>query len=215
MSFDEVQAEAMRLAEASGDPAHVLLVFDIDNTLLAMNQDLGSDQWFNWQKTLPEGDPRRVGEFPELLRVQGLLFAIGSMRATEPVRQPQIIKQLQQAGFKTLLLTSRGYDFRDATRRELLANDYDFRESSLSPSEGFGGPYLPYEVATVEQSGITTDEANQWLADSRNPGQIRKPREVSFSEGVFMVGRPAQGGHASHASAQVRQRWQVRPYRVR
>ena len=35
---------------------NVLLVVDLDNTLLAMNQDLGSDQWFTWQETLLEKD---------------------------------------------------------------------------------------------------------------------------------------------------------------
>lgn len=28
---------------------NVLVVFDIDNTLLKANQPLGSDQWFEWQ----------------------------------------------------------------------------------------------------------------------------------------------------------------------
>ena len=40
------------------DPEHVLLVLDIDNTLLAMNQDLGSDQWFEWQRYLLDHEPR-------------------------------------------------------------------------------------------------------------------------------------------------------------
>ncbi len=192
-SFDEVQAEAVRLAELEGGQDKVLLVFDIDNTLLAMNQDLSSDQWFNWQQTLPKYDSRRVGDFDELLRVQRLLYAISSMRATEPIRQPEAVGQLQEAGFTTLVLTSRGYDIRDATRRELLANGYDFHKSRLVPLEGFAGPYYPYDVSHIEQSGITKHEAQQWLADPLSPDQFEQPRKVSYSEGVYMVAGQNKG----------------------
>lgn len=207
-SFDAVQAEAMHLAELAGGPEKVLLVFDIDNTLLAMKQDISSDQWFNWQRNLPQDDPRSVGDFEELLRVQGLLYSICSMRTTEPVRQPEVVRQLQLAGFTTLLLTSRGYQVRDATRRELLANGYNFRKTTMAPQDGFAGPYFPYEVSRIRESGITPDEAEQWLADSRNPGQLKKPREVSYSEGVYMVAGQNKGamlrmllqksGHVDH-----------------
>lgn len=192
-SFDKVQAEALRLADLAGGSDKVLLVLDIDNTLLAMRQDLGSDQWFNWQRALPENDPQCVGDFDELLRVQALLYAIGSMRPTEPIRQPQLVKQLQDAGFPTLLLTSRGYTVRDSTRRELLANDYDFRATSLTPREGYGGPYLPYDPSDIGQSGITLEEGKTWFADSKNEGQIEAPRKVSFNEGVYMVAGQHKG----------------------
>ncbi len=193
LSFDAVQAEALRLADREGGPDSVLLVLDIDNTLLAMTQDLGSDQWFNWQRNLPDSNPHRVGDFDELLRVQALLYAIGSMRPTEPIRQPQIVRQLQEAGFTTLLLTSRGHNMRDSTRRELLANDYDFRKTSISPQEGFGGPYFPYDVTKIENSGLTADEAERWLADAGNPNEFETPREVSFNEGVYMVAGQHKG----------------------
>ena len=35
----------------------ILVVLDIDNTLLAMEQGLGSDQWYYWQKDLSAEDP--------------------------------------------------------------------------------------------------------------------------------------------------------------
>ena len=50
---------------------NVLVVVDVDNTLLAMNQDLGSDQWYNWQSGLLKDDPSS----PDLVAAdfQGLL----------------------------------------------------------------------------------------------------------------------------------------------
>lgn len=200
-SFREVQAESLRLGRKYGNDK-VLLVFDVDNTLLAMRQDLGSDQWFAWQESLPATDPQSVGDFPTLLRVQGLLFAVSSMRPTQP-DQPEIVVQLQQAGFTTTLLTSRGFDFRDATRRELLANGYNFRKSALrvsykrmalTPRAGFAGPYCPYDVSQLGQSGISREEAEKWLAvrDS-NPVQIKKPRLVSYNEGLYMTAGQNKG----------------------
>ena len=53
----DVAAAVEQFADQFG-PEHVLLVLDIDNTLLAMNNDLGSDQWFEWQKYLLENEPK-------------------------------------------------------------------------------------------------------------------------------------------------------------
>lgn len=192
-SFSAVQAESLRLGKKYGNDK-VLLVFDIDNTLLAMRQDLGSDPWFTWQDNLPENHPWRVGNFKELLRAQGVLFAISSMRVTDPAHQPGTVQQLRKAGFTTLLLTSRGFRFRDATRRELQANGYDFSESTLTLCAGFPGPYLPYEPGQIEQSGISRQEARMWLPKKgSDPVEIRKSNPVSYSEGVYMTAGQHKG----------------------
>lgn len=187
-SFSEVQSEALRLSASYGKEK-VLLVFDIDNTLLAMQRDLGSDQWYAWQRSLPEHDPWRVSH---LLQTQGFLYDVSSMRATEPVCQPKVVRQLQQAGFTTLLLTSRGHEFRDPTRRELLANGYDFRESTLTPRAGYPDSYSPYDVSLIEQSGISRQEAEQWIpGDGGEP--FAKPRPVSYQQGVYMTAGQNKG----------------------
>ena len=36
---------------------HVLLVLDIDNTVMSMDTDLGSDHWFEWQNYLLNNEP--------------------------------------------------------------------------------------------------------------------------------------------------------------
>src|SRR5688500_15980315 len=55
--FRAVAAAVAKYAHEFG-PDRVLLVLDIDNTLLAMDHDLGSDQWFEWQRYLLEHQPR-------------------------------------------------------------------------------------------------------------------------------------------------------------
>src|SRR5210317_2157057 len=51
----EVTADVLQLSEKT-DRNNILVVFDIDNTLLAMEQGLGSDSWYEWQKSLSEED---------------------------------------------------------------------------------------------------------------------------------------------------------------
>jgi hypothetical protein len=46
--FKAVQSKIIELGKTYG-PKNVLLVFDLDNTLLTANQPLGSDPWYNWQ----------------------------------------------------------------------------------------------------------------------------------------------------------------------
>jgi len=186
------------LGEVHGGNDKVLLVFDIDNTLLAMRQDLGSAQWFSWQADMPANASQSVGDFPKLLRVQSLLYSISSMRVTHP-GQSEIVKRLQDSGFKALLLTSRGFDLRDATRRELRANHYEFQNSALpilgeSAASGFVGPYCPYKPSNVGQSGISQKEAERLLAvRNSDPVEIKKSRLISYSEGVCMTAGQHKG----------------------
>ncbi len=125
-----VQAAA-DMAARLGGPAAVLLVFDVDNTLLKCSASLGSDQWYSWQDELLKRtstgspDPYLVScDGAGLLEVQGILFELGSMIPADP-RTPDVIRQLQGQGFKVMALTSRGTDLRDVTLRELRRNGFD------------------------------------------------------------------------------------------
>ena len=76
-TFDlaEVTADTMELAEKIGKE-NVMVVFDIDNTLLAMEQGLGADQWYEWQKELSENDLCNPGNVGNRLAVQGALYFV-------------------------------------------------------------------------------------------------------------------------------------------
>src|SRR6185312_11095601 len=64
-------------------PENVLLVLDIDNTLMAMDSPLGSDQWFEWQKYLISHEPSSkyavASSFDGLVAAQGLLYDVSHM----------------------------------------------------------------------------------------------------------------------------------------
>jgi hypothetical protein len=185
--FQSVAAAVARFADEFG-PEHVLLVVDIDNTLLAMNQDLGSDQWFEWQKHLLDHEPRSrhlvADSFEGLLEAQGLLFNLGRMHPPQP-DLPRIIRRLQDRGVHTLVLTSRGDEFRIATERELERNGYDFAASALAVKGLPRGMYLPYDLEDLEADGLAEkDVAAFGLTD---------PRPVSYENGIYMTAGQPKG----------------------
>lgn len=120
-------------------PEEVLIVFDIDNTLLKAKQVLGSDQWFEWQaeaiKTAHSDAAFKT--FDELLAVQADFFQLSSMALTEPAT-PNVVKALKGFGHNIVLLTSRGPNLRNVTERELQRNGLWFADKAV-------GPGLPYE----------------------------------------------------------------------
>src|SRR5262245_29502690 len=126
---------------------HVLLVLDIDNTVMSMDDDLGSDHWFEWQNYLLSNEPDSphlvARTFPGRLEAQGILYERGRMHPTQP-DEPKLIAGLQNEGVATILLTSRGPEFRGVTERELKRCDYDFARSGLPVSGVPKDPYLAY-----------------------------------------------------------------------
>jgi len=185
--FADVAERVADYAEQFG-PRRVLLVLDIDNTLLAMRQPLGSDQWFEWQRYLIEHHPASphavASSFEGLLEAQGLLYNLGQMRPTQP-DLPAIIARLQGRGIYTLVLTARGDEFRVATERELRRNGYDFAISAL-PVQGVpGGLYLPYDLDDPEADGLTQREVAAF--------RLGEPRPVSYSRGIMMTAGQSKG----------------------
>ena len=164
----------------------VLVVVDVDNTLLAMNQDLGSDQWFNWQSGLLKDDPKSpdlvAADMVGLLGVQGTLFSLSRMHPPEP-KLPEHISAIQQLGLTTVVLTSRGYAFRDATERELNRNGYDL--ASTAPRiEEVRGLFMPFDPDRPEDHGLS-----QKIVDEIK-GSLRT---VTYSNGIYMTAGQHKG----------------------
>jgi len=185
--FAEAAAVTEDYAERYG-ASGTLLVVDIDNTLLTMQGDLGSDPWFEWQEYLLEQEPDSpdlvAEDFAGLLEAQGLLFTLGKMKPPQD-NLPGLVQRLQQRGVRTLVLTSRGPDFRPATERELAAAGYDFAASVL-PMEGVPeGPFAPYDPTDLAASGLTERDAASYGLGS--------PRPVTLSRGVFMTSGQHKG----------------------
>ena len=120
----------------------VLVVLDIDNTLLAMEQGLGSDQWYYWQKDLATNDPCSGKLVNGRFAVQGAIFFASAMRPTQPDAAEQV-RRMQDSGLKVIAVTSRGTDYRLQTFRELRRNGFSFWRSALPPQAGFPEDFVP------------------------------------------------------------------------
>lgn len=160
-------------------PSQTLIVLDIDNTLLTMHQDLGSDAWFNWQADLVSKNNLAdavASDLGGLLKIQGIIFSIAPMRSVEP-QNPKVVRNLQDLGYPTLVLTSRGLEFQDSTFRELSKSTYDFSNTSIGPKNGYAGKYLPYDLNDIQKYGITPGEVDRW--------KLTAPKAVAYQNGVF------------------------------
>lgn len=181
-SFIEMEKMALKLGKKHGIK-NTLVVFDIDNTILKMPQFLGSDMWWGWQekncvgkKTLIAGCA--TSSFSGLLKIQGELFALSNMAPTEK-STVSVVKRLQDKGFKVILLTSRGPNFRSATEDDVKENKMHFVQSAIGPKNGYAGTYTPYDLKNFKAYGLTK-------ADMDAMGN-KSPRPVSFQNGIFMT----------------------------
>jgi len=132
---------AIRMADDHGKE-DVLVVFDIDNTLLAMEQGLGSDQWYYWQKDLDNAEPCSPQLVSNRFAVQGAVFYASAMRTTQPDAAKQV-RRIQDDGIATIAVTSRGTDYRLPTFRELRRNDISFWPTAIPPQRGWPETFVP------------------------------------------------------------------------
>lgn len=197
--FEDAAPTLVSLRERFG-ASRVLVVFDLDNTLLTAGQDLGSDAWYTWQEALLAGAARNgpgcleAKDFDALVETQGLLYVLGRMQPTQPSDGGApgtvgFVTSLQKAGFRAIVLTSRGPSFNDVTRRELRRNGLCFGASAVGPEGGFAG-----EIDIVPR-----DEAV--LASHLPPGKpklvaklLKDARPARYEDGVFLSAGQHKGG---------------------
>lgn len=161
----DVTADALDLADRAG-PNKVLMVFDIDNTLLAMEQGLGADQWYEWQKDLAENDQCNSQNVGNRFAVQGALFYASAMRSTQEDAARQV-KTIQDRGIPVIVLTSRGQDYRLQTFRELRRNGHSFTHSAIGPQGGYDQPFIP-----VENGRLSRYEDGVFMTAGQHKGEM-------------------------------------------
>lgn len=136
-------------------PRDVLVVFDIDNTLLKARQPIGSDQWFEWQsEAIKNASSDAIFKnFDELLAVQADFFQLSAMDLTE-ASLPIVVGAFKRFGHNIVLLTSRGPSLRNVTERELQRNNLWFSDSTLGA--GYPMEYMesPFKQKVSFMNGI-------------------------------------------------------------
>jgi len=161
----DVTADVLALAEQHGKD-RVLMVFDIDNTILAMEQGLGADQWYEWQKELANHDKCNRQNVGNRFAVQGALLFASAMRPTQDDAASQVAT-VQASGVPVIVVTSRGHDYRLQTFRELRRNGYNFTYSAIGPPGGYDQPFVP-----VEDGRMSRYEDGVFLTAGQHKGQM-------------------------------------------
>jgi hypothetical protein len=145
---------------------NILVVFDIDNTLLAMEQGLGSDRWYEWQKDLSKNDPCNPHYVGDRFAVQGALYFASAMRSTQEDGADQV-RAIQDQGLKVIALTSRGMDFQLQTFRELRRNNFSFSYAAIGPAGGSIEAFVP-----VADGRLSLYEDGVFLTAGQHKGQM-------------------------------------------
>lgn len=123
--------ETARMADAlSGIQADDIVVFDLDNTIMAPAQTLGSDQWFEHMVStaVKSGQTKEAAinlAIKEWIDVQ----LVTQVKPIEKMT-PALIRRLQARGVKVMGLTARPVELAESTSRQLrsigvnLQNDW-------------------------------------------------------------------------------------------
>ncbi|ABM02133.1 predicted outer membrane protein [Psychromonas ingrahamii 37] len=161
-SFNQVSNTVAKKAQQYG-VKNTLIVFDIDNTLLTSNVDLGGDIWYQWQTGKLEIKPTKAQIVPCLFEdAIGLLYKLGTMVPTE-AQVPSLISQWQLNGHNVIALTARPPNVRPPTERALTRRSINFSGSAVAPIG---------EKSPVYRAMVTIDN---------------QTREVSYMSGIMMT----------------------------
>ena len=125
-SIATVLDRVMAAANSRG-PSNVLVVFDIDDTLMTMPQALGGVAWWDWQDGMSKAAASYYGKLDAApADAQGILYELSAMKPVEGEATVNAVAAMQRAGIAVYALTSRSPDYRDATLRELRNNGIAF-----------------------------------------------------------------------------------------
>lgn len=167
-AMDDVVAITSSLSHQYGEEK-VLIVLDIDNTILTSTTDLGSDVWYQWQTGKFDVKPTSSQQVSCLFEDSiGLLYELAPMKLTEK-NLDHTISNWQQSGHTVVALTSRAPSARAATERELGRNKVNLASSALVP---------------VGQDTLLLRE--------------KKGREISYMQGVMMTSGLNKGEMLQH-----------------
>ena len=114
----------------------VLVIFDIDDTLLEASRFVGSNKWYAWQRGKTgvidtSGKPLKIKEEEKyncIAGTLGTLFDLGNTDKTQ-ADADKILAELQQ--YNLMILTSRSVGFRGPTRRDLKKHNFNLSKSHL------------------------------------------------------------------------------------
>ena len=149
---------------------NVLIVSDIDNTLLTSSVDLGGDIWYQWQRgkldVTPAEDEKVNCLFEDTI---GLLYELNPMMLTEGSVN-ELVSKWQTQGNTLMALTSRAPKYRAPTERELYRNGLNLAFTALAPANDSDPVYrqllereMSYSRGVMMTTGMNKGEMLHWI----------------------------------------------------
>ena len=171
-TFDKIAPVVANLNSHYG-AENVLIVADIDNTLLTSATDLGGDIWYQWQRGKLAVKPTPEQQVSCLFEdTISLLYELAPMNLTEP-QVPALLNDWQEAGNTLLLLTSRAPKNRAATERELLRHGIDVSQAALMPVDNANPVYreklereMSYSRGLMMTTGMNKGTMLEWILNT-------------------------------------------------
>jgi hypothetical protein len=108
----------------------MLLIFDIDNTIMETAQSIGSDQWFSYR--IEENIKQGMSKEESLKIALAEWISIQNKTKVKLVEPPtaQLIEDLQKDGWQILGLTIRGIELATKTLEQLKSIGVDFKKTT-------------------------------------------------------------------------------------
>jgi hypothetical protein len=135
----------------------MLLVFDVDNTLMETAQLLGSDQWFSYR--IQENINRGLADQEALAITLAEWVAIQNNTQVKPAEPSTagFIQSLQNNGWAVMGLTTRGIELSTRTREQLQSIGIDFAKASPAKQDiGFKNiPGAVYRKGVLFSTGTS------------------------------------------------------------
>ncbi|MCK4870866.1 MAG: DUF2608 domain-containing protein [Gammaproteobacteria bacterium] len=172
-SFKDVVAMAQKLGQKYGNN-NVLLVFDVDNTLLTSNQVFGSMRWWLWQVGLLREHPKSsqlvAHSMLGLMHIQNVFFLMGHLHPTSK-DVPHIVNKLQKDNFRAIVLSARNPQWYDVTQRELVANNMYFTAKALPLKHASDGIFF---IQDKKMRRLVSYADGIMLTNGFNKGEVLK-----------------------------------------
>lgn len=161
-----------QIAQEKVNRNKILVIFDIDDTLLESVNFISSVKWYNWQRgrAVFSNYGRPIKIRPEqkyncIFSMLGTLFEMGSTVATQKDAS-QIIQQL--AHYDLVYLTARTTIYRSPTERELINNNLSIDEHQL------GENILHFMLDDGHRTAKVTYEKGIAMSSGLNKGKVLK-----------------------------------------
>ncbi len=175
--FSQVMDLSQVLEELEKDtsPAkNILVIFDIDDTLLESDTFVGSVKWYNWQRGRKvyseQGQPIQIKQeqqFHCIFSTLGTLFEMGTTKLTQ-ANTAEIVRQINQQDL--LYLTARTTIYRSPTERELAKNGLSIEDKHLLDK----GEIIHFNFNDNQRTAKVTYEKGILMASGLNKGMVLK-----------------------------------------